>query len=314
MGRFEDWIRNGAQNGFSKPYFPVGTSPAEVQQQFVTTQPQPAVEQPQVDTSNAIGSLADMLGPTPAEREAQQERLERGRQQMTMWTGLIDGLRQLGNLYYTAQGARPQQFSDPYKMVDETYQREAKRLDDLTAYRRAYANQLYNLQRQMGQDEMAKERHQATLDWYKNRDEQNARKVDIQQFKAEADAAYKEATLEQKEQILDIRRRVADNQISYRDGMLEVARIRANKSGGGGSGRSVGTYGHVTRYHTDPETGDKIITRTPTTNGNQPRGQEQPTKKVTQPKKAPKSQKPAKPSGNKNSVNQDRLRSFSIRK
>ena len=127
----------------------------------ITPSAKPAEEQPQVDTSNAIVSLADMLGPTPAEREAQQARLERGRQQMTMWTGLIDGLRQLGNLYYTAQGARPQQFSDPYKMVDETYQREAKRLDDLTAYRRAYANQLYNLQRQMGQDEMVRANHRA---------------------------------------------------------------------------------------------------------------------------------------------------------
>lgn len=218
----------------------------------------PAEEQPKVDTSNAIGSLADLLGPTPAEREAQQARLERGRQQMTMWTGLIDGLRQLGNLYYTAQGARPQQFSDPYKMVDETYQREAKRLDDLTAYRRAYANQLYNLQRQMGQDEMAKERHQATLDWYKNRDEQNARKVDIQQFKAEADAAYKEATLEQKEQILDIRRRVADNLMSYRDGILEIKRMLANKSGGGGKGQQ-GAVETVKTYSRD-EDGNKVVT------------------------------------------------------
>lgn len=185
MGRFEDWIRNGAQNGFSKPYFPVGTSPAEVQQQFVTTQPQPAVEQPKVDTSNAIGSLADLLGPTPAEREAQQARLERGRQQMTMWTGLIDGLRQLGNLYYTAQGARPQQFSDPYKMVDETYQREAKRLDDLTAYRRAYANQLYNLQRQAGEDRRKDMLTAAQANYYDTREEVARQKAENDRLKNE---------------------------------------------------------------------------------------------------------------------------------
>ena len=166
----------------------VQSNPFAVQQQFnnfdKVLEPQQQTEQPQVDTSNAIGSLADLLGPTPAEREAQQARLERGRQQMTMWTGLIDGLRQLGNLYYTAQGARPQQFSDPYKMVDETYQREAKRLDDLTAYRRAYANQLYNLQRQAGEDRRKDMLTAAQANYYNTRDDAARQKAEDEHLKA----------------------------------------------------------------------------------------------------------------------------------
>lgn len=247
MGRFEDWIRNGAQNGFSKPYFPVGTSPAEVQQQFVTTQPQPAVEQPKVDTSNAIGSLADMLGPTPAEREAQQARLERGRQQMTMWTGFIDGLRQLGNLYYTAQGARPQQFNDPYKMVDETYQREAKRLDDLTAYRRAYANQLYNLQRQAGEDRRRDMLTAAQANYYDTRDEvarmkaendrlKNEKYIELQDgriAKLNAETGRIEALtpLQEEEARSKIFRNNAQGSSSLKN--AETARIRANNAAGG---------------------------------------------------------------------------------
>jgi len=48
------------------------------------TQPQPGTnisgyqtqqsQQPIIDTSNTIGSLAQLLGPTPAEREAQERR------------------------------------------------------------------------------------------------------------------------------------------------------------------------------------------------------------------------------------------------
>lgn len=285
MGVFENWLRNGSRFGF-KPDFPVGTSPVEEQQpiQQPAAQQQPVVEQPQVDTSNAIGSLADMLGPTPAEREAQQARLERGRQQMTMWTGLIDGLRQLGNLYYTAKGARPQQFNDPYKMVDDTYQREAKRLDDLTAYRRAYANQLYNLQRQAGEDRRKDMLTAAQANYYDTRDE-------VARMKAENDRLKNEKYIELQDG------RIA--KLNAETGRIEALtplqqdKIRSeiaknNRMGygrsGGGRGANNGTYGYKTTTYID-EQGRKVTERVPTTNGNQPTGQEQPTTKVTKAKK-----------------------------
>lgn len=306
MGTFTDYMTRRMQS-----------NPFAVQQQFnnfdKVLEPQQQTEQPKVDTSNAIGSLANMLGPTPAEREAQQARLERGRQQMTMWTGLIDGLRQLGNLYYTAQGARPQQFNDPYKLVDDTYQREAKRLDDMTAYRRAYANQLYNLQRQAGEDRRKDMLTAAQANYYDTRDEvarmkaendrlKNEKYIELQDgriAKLNAETGRIEALTPLQEE--EIRSRTAkNNRMGY-------------GNSGGSRGANNGTYGYKTTTYYDDQ-GRKVTERVPTTNGNQPRGQELPTKKVTQPNKAPKTQKPAKPSGNKNSVNQDRLRSFSIRK
>ena len=250
----------------------------------ITPTAQPVVEQPQVDTSNAIGSLADMLGPTPAEREAQQARLERGRQQMTMWTGLIDGLRQLGNLYYTAKGARPQQFNDPYKLVDDTYQREAKRLDDLTAYRRAYANQLYNLQRQAGEDRRKDMLTAAQANYYDTRDE-------VARMKAENDRLKNEKYIELQDG------RIA--KLNAETGRIEALtplqqdKIRSeiaknNRMGygrsGGSRGANNGTYGYKTTTYYDDQ-GRKVTERVPTTNGNQPKGQEQPTTKVTKAKK-----------------------------
>ena len=41
---------------------------------------------------------------------------------MLAWTGLFDGLRQLGNLYFTSKGATPQQYTDkPYQQIQQNY-------------------------------------------------------------------------------------------------------------------------------------------------------------------------------------------------
>ena len=221
---------------------------------------------PQVDTSNPIGSIAEILGPTPAEREARERRAMESKAKMASWAGLFDGLRQFGNLYSVYKGSTPQQLSSPYQTINDEVNQQRAIADANDNYRRQYAQSLYNLRRQMNQDQMQRETHKAQLDWYKNRDEQNARKVDIQQFKAEADAAYKEATLEQKEKILDIRRQVADNLISYREGQLEIARIRANKAGGsGGGGRSNAGTTKTTTVDYD-ENGNKRTTVVTTPN------------------------------------------------
>lgn len=219
-------------------------SPLYNTEKFYSITPTAPAEQPKVDTSNAIGSLAQLLGPTPAEREAQQARLERNRQQMAMWTGLFDGLRQLSNLYYTAKGARPQQYNDPYKTIDENYNREVKRLDDLAQYRRAYAKTLYDLQRQAGIEEQNRALNEAKIDWYKNRDEQNAEKVAVQRFRAETDRMYKTATLEQKERMNDIMADYYSGRISLMGAQEELAKVKAANGGFASGGRNggVGEY------------------------------------------------------------------------
>lgn len=231
--------------------------------------PSELLKTPQIDTSNAIGSLTDLLGPTPAEREAQERRMLDHKNKMQMWFGLFDGLRQLGNLYATAKGASPMNLTSTAPVIDQQYQQNRQFYNDMTNYRRNYAQQLYNLHRQQQADKRTDEEHQAKLDWYKNRDEQNARKVDIQQFRAEADAAYKEASLEQKQQILEIRRMVADNLISYRDGMLKIAEIKANKPSGGGRSNAGTTKVTTTGYD---ENGNKVVTTTTQPNGSSGNG------------------------------------------
>ena len=230
-------------------------SPLYNTEKFYSITPTAPAEQPKVDTSNAIGSLAQLLGPTPAEREAQQARLERNRQQMAMWTGLFDGLRQLSNLYYTAKGARPQQYSDPYKTIDENYNREVKRLDDLAQYRRAYAKTLYDLQRQAGIDEQNRALNEAKIDWYKNRDEQNAEKVALQRFRADTDRMYKTATLEQKKRMNDIMADYYSGRRSLMEAQEELIKIKAANGGFASGGRNggVGEYEVIETQGIDDE-------------------------------------------------------------
>ena len=136
-------------------------------QQQQAAQPQ----QPQIDTSDPINSLAGMLV-TPAEREAREQKMLQNKRRMIAWTGLFDGLRQLGNLYYTTQGATPQKYTDkPYQQIEQDYQDEVKRQDALMAHRDKYAAQLWNLQRQANEDARKKALSDAQAKWYGSREE-----------------------------------------------------------------------------------------------------------------------------------------------
>ena len=227
--------------------------------------PVQSVEQPQVDTTDTMASLAQLMGPTPAEREAAERRMLQSKAKMAAWTGLFDGLRQLGNLYYTAKGATPQKYDNPYTQVEQNYQQQRQLYNDMANYRKNYATSLYNIRRQMDTDRRTDELHKAKLDWYKNRDEQNAEKVAIQRLKAENDAAYKEATLEEKKRMNDIMADVYAGRISLMEAQEQLAKVRAAHVGTSGSGRSNGTYGYRTTKHIDPATGDVITERVPTT-------------------------------------------------
>ena len=139
---------------------------------------------PLIDTSNAIGSLAELLGPTPAEREARQRRMEQNKQSMSAWLGLFDGLRQLGNLYYATKGATPQTYNNPYQLVDNEIQQQRQLYDNSVNYRRQYATSLYNLQRQLEADKMAREKHDANLKWLDTKDEMARQKAELDKLKS----------------------------------------------------------------------------------------------------------------------------------
>ena len=243
-------------------------------------------QQPQIDTSNAIGSLAEALGPTPAEREARQQRMERNRQQMQMWGGLFNGLRQLGNLYYTARGARPQRMEDPSGFINQEADRRQRLQDDMDAYRQRYAMQLYNLQRQQADEARRAKLAEAQATWYDTRGEMARLKGKNDRLKAEKYVQLQDG-------------RIA--KLNAETGKIEALlplqedeiRSRTNKNnrmgyGNGGHGRNNGTYGYTIRKHTDPATGDVVTTRTPTTGNNPnaaPQGKREETRTVTKPKK-----------------------------
>ena len=121
---------------------------------------------------NAIDFFNQILGPTPAEREAQQQRLLKQKRNMIAWTGLFDGLRQLANLYTASRGANNMQFTDnPYQTIEQAYQAEQKRQDANQAYANAYAKQMKEYKRQDISDKMKRDLQKAQIDMYKARED-----------------------------------------------------------------------------------------------------------------------------------------------
>ena len=217
-----------------------------------------------VDTSNAIGSLAEILGPTPAEREARERRALEHKGKMSAWSGLFDGLRQLGNLYFTAHGATPQVYGDVYGQIDRQYEAARQRQDMSENYRRQYALQKQQLERQAEQDRMAHEKHQAEMDYYRQRDQLNAEKVAIQRFNAEANAAYREAKLDlEKKKVLEIQQKLAEGRISLMEAQEQLARVKAAQGGFAPKQGQEGTETVVTEGYDNHDNKVKTTVRRP---------------------------------------------------
>lgn len=202
---------------------------------------------PVVDTSNAITSLAGLLGPTPAEREARELRMERGRRQMQMWGGLFDGLRHLGNLYYTTKSATPQRYSDPYVQIDKNYQDARRLADDLDDYQRIYTQQLWNLRRQADDDARRNKLADAQAQYYGTRDEMARLKAENDRLKNEAairnyDARTKnyDAKTATEDALRGDRVREIVSRINKNNQTGAAAIIRANKNGAGRGRSSTG--------------------------------------------------------------------------
>lgn len=116
----------------------------------LVTEEKPLVPQelPKVDTSDAINSLAGLLV-TPEQRKQQELALMKQKRNMAAWTGLFDGLRNIGNLYYTTRGATPQQYTDNlYQQNEKEYQNARAISDDLLKHQDNYARQMIALKQQ----------------------------------------------------------------------------------------------------------------------------------------------------------------------
>lgn len=197
-------------------------------------QPLPAEKtvMPQVDSANAMASLADLMGPTPVEREAAERKMQKSKAQMAAWAGLFDGLRQLGNLYYTTKGATPQRYTDnPYVGAEQNYQQQRQLYNDMANYRRQYAQGLYSLRRQMDDDARRNKLADAQANYYGTRDE-------VARLKAENDRLKAEAAVRSSDAKTETEKYLRDKKGNELDTRAQKNRAQAAKVGQTGSKRN----------------------------------------------------------------------------
>lgn len=232
----------------------------------IVKKPEPVVEQPK---QLSYADMYKMLNPEmneTAEQRANREKNERAKARIAA-TG--DGLRALANIFFATKGAKvvhnPE--SDMTKVVNKRKaymdaQREKNRASWLAGYQRALAldeearkNNL-TLAEQMRYHDMQNDINKVKNDQGQQRIDQGNRRLDLSKMKYDTDADYKKS-------VLAIKKALADGQISHWQAQeaiqrmnAETGRIRANKSGSGGS--RTGSYsGEVDEYmdlmEKDPE-------------------------------------------------------------
>lgn len=255
MGRFKDILQ---QQNFGQSVLP-----QEEQQ-----------TQPQVDTSHALSSISQLMGPTPAEREAELRKQEAHNNKMMKWAGLFDGLRQLGNLYTTYKGATPQQLQAPYGQLIQQADRKRKLQAADDAYRKDYANTYMRLQHGINDDARKAKIAEAQAKYFDARGEMAQQKAELEKLKAVRVVKQKDGSLwkfdpvsgelEQLKESDPLYSKYVQSQIDKNN------RMGYGHSGSGVTGRSGkdnGTYGYKIVEYID-EQGRKVKERIPTTGNN----------------------------------------------
>lgn len=217
----------------------------------------------------SYADMYKMLNPEQQETAEQRANREKKERTKARIAALGDGLRALSNIYFATKGAKvvhnPE--SDMTKAVNKRKaymdaQREKNRASWLAGYQRALAldeearkNNL-TLAEQMRYHDMQNDINNMKVDQGQQRIEQGNRRLDLSKMKYQTDADYKKA-------VLTIKKALADGQISHWQAQEAIqrinaatGRIRANKSGSGGSRK--GSYsGEVDEYmdliEKDPE-------------------------------------------------------------
>lgn len=217
----------------------------------------------------SYADMYKMLNPEQEETAEQKEIREKKERTKARIAAIGDGLRALSNIYFATKGAKvvhnPE--SDMTKVVNKRKeymdaQRERNQAAWLAGYQRAMAldeearkNDL-TLAEQIRYHDIQNENNKTKADQGQQRIDQGNRRLDLSKMKYQSDADYKKA-------VLAIRKALADGQISYWQAQeaiqrmkAETGRIRANKSGSGGS--RTGSYsGEVDEYmdlmEKDPE-------------------------------------------------------------
>ena len=217
----------------------------------------------------SYADMYKMLNPEQEETAEQKERREKKERTKARIAAIGDGLRALSNIYFATKGAKvvhnPE--LDMTKVVNKRKdymdaQRERNQAAWLAGYQRAMAldeearkNDL-TLAEQIRYHDMLNENNKTKAEQGQQRIDQGNRRLDLSKMKYQSDADYKKA-------VLAIRKALADGQISHWQAQeaiqrmkAETGRVRANKSGSGGS--RTGSYtGEVDEYmdlmEKDPE-------------------------------------------------------------
>lgn len=223
----------------------------------IVKKPEPAVEQPK---QLSYADMYKMLNPEMNETAEQKANREKNERTKARIAALGDGLRALSNIYFATKGAKvvhnPE--SDMTKVVNKRKaymdaQREKNRASWLAGYQRALAldeearkNNL-TLAEQMRYHDMQNDINKVKNDQGQQRIDQGNRRLDLSKMKYQTDADYKKA-------VLAIKKALDDGQISHWQAQeaiqrmnAETGRLRANKSGSGGS-RKNSYSGEVDEY------------------------------------------------------------------
>lgn len=201
-----------------------------------------------------------MLNPADSESPEQRAQREKNEKRKARIAAFGDGLRALANIVFASKGAKvvhnPE--SDMTAAINKRKaymdaQREKNRAAWQAGYQRALAldeearkNNL-TLAEQMRYHDIIAKNNDSKNDLSQQRIDQGNRRLDLSKMKYDTDADYKKS-------ILAIKKALADGQISHWQAQeaiqrmnAETGRIRANKSGSGGSRK--GSYsGEVDEY------------------------------------------------------------------
>lgn len=232
-------------------------------------EPKPEPKQEPEKKQLTYAEMYKMLNPADSESPEQRAQREKNEKRKARIAALGDGLRALANIYFASKGAKvvhnPE--SDMTAAINKRKaymdaQREKNRAAWQTGYQRALAldeearkNNL-TLAEQMRYHDIIAKNNDSKNDLSQQRIDQGNRRLDLSKMKYQTDADYKKA-------VLAIKKALADGQISHWQAQeaiqrmnAETGRLRANKSGSGGSRK--GSYsGEVDEYmdlmEKDPE-------------------------------------------------------------
>lgn len=214
-------------------------------------EPKPETKQEPEKQQLTYAEMYKMLNPADSESPEQRAQREKNEKRKARIAALGDGLRALADIYFASKGAKvvhnPE--SDMTAAINKRKaymdaQREKNRAAWLTGYQRALAldeearkNNL-TLAEQMRYHDIIAKNNDSKNDLSQQRIDQGNRRLDLSKMKYDTDADYKKS-------ILAIKKALADGQISHWQAQeaiqrinAESGRIRANKSGSGGSRKS----------------------------------------------------------------------------